>query len=245
MLRLLEDEIPVPHVLDAALSARPPHLLLSLVPGLPLTDLLREGSDDAHARAGRQLGRVLARIHDHAYAEMGFLSGALHVLEPMGGLAETLHGFLQSTLFGGRAGQRLGGSLRQRLWQHAEQHTGRLAQLEGRYCLQHADFKPTNVRVAADGTLTGLIDWEFAWAGPPLADLGQMFRHPLPKPYADALLRAYVEAGGELPRDWRICAGLLDLFNLITFLDTPEERPTVFRDVRGLIEVMLRPRPSL
>ncbi len=36
----------------------------------------------------------------------------------------------------------------------------------GPHCLVHSDFNGTNILVR-DGRITGVLDWEFAFAGPP------------------------------------------------------------------------------
>jgi len=235
LLRLVEGTVPAPRVLDIGGPEARPHLVLSHVPGIALTELLAREDEDAHARAGREVGAALATLHAHARDELGFLDGGLEIPAPMGSLREVWLGFLRSALFEGRAGSRLGAGPRDDLWRFAEENAPRLAALEGRYALLHADCKPTNVRVAEAGALTGLLDWEFAWSGPPLFDLGQMFRWPVPQAYERALLGSYAAGGGWMPPHARRCAALLDLLNLVGFLDTAEERPVVFRDCKRLI----------
>jgi aminoglycoside phosphotransferase (APT) family kinase protein len=47
----------------------------------------------------------------------------------------------------------------------------------GRVCLVHSDFNPKNLLVDPEtAELTGLIDWEFAHAGSPYSDLGNLLR---------------------------------------------------------------------
>ena len=46
-----------------------------------------------------------------------------------------------------------------------------------RIALVHADFNPKNLLVdPATGGVTGVLDWEFAYAGAPLGDLGNLLR---------------------------------------------------------------------
>ena len=46
-----------------------------------------------------------------------------------------------------------------------------------RVCLVHSDFNPKNLLVDPEtARITGLIDWEFAHAGSPYADLGNLLR---------------------------------------------------------------------
>jgi aminoglycoside phosphotransferase (APT) family kinase protein len=52
-----------------------------------------------------------------------------------------------------------------------------LAEGVDRVCLVHSDFNPKNLLVdPTSARITGLIDWEFAHAGSPYTDLGNLFR---------------------------------------------------------------------
>ena len=91
----------------------------------------------------------------------------------------------------------------------------------------------------AAGALTGFLDWEFAWSGPPLFDLGQKLRVPVPAAYERALLDGYRAAGGVLADGWRHAARQLDLMNLVGFLAQDGERAQQTRDVLALIDAYL------
>jgi hypothetical protein len=49
-------------------------------------------------------------------------------------------------------------------------------------------------------------------------DVGQLLRWDPPAAFVSAFARAYREDGGELPQDWRRCAEVFDLFNLVGLL---------------------------
>jgi aminoglycoside phosphotransferase (APT) family kinase protein len=94
--------------------------------------------------------------------------------------------------------------------------------------LVHCDYNPKNLlAVRQDGrrTVTAVLDWEFAFSGSPLTDIGNMLR---PRPAAQAGLAAgfiagYREAGGRLPADWREISEALDLYALADFLTRPPD----------------------
>ena len=92
-----------------------------------------------------------------------------------------------------------------------------------------------------DGRIAGVLDWEFAFSGPPLNDIGIFVRHSqsLPRVYLERFARGYVEAGMPLPPDWLRLARLIDLLSLCYFLERPEDDPAVLRDIRPLIETTL------
>jgi Ser/Thr protein kinase RdoA (MazF antagonist) len=96
--------------------------------------------------------------------------------------------------------------------------------------LVHSDYNPKNLIVTqAPGgwSVTAVVDWEFAYSGCPLADIGNMlrFRAEIPAPFADALVAGYRGAGGELPARWRELSEALDLYALADFLTRPPDHP--------------------
>ncbi len=242
LLERVAGVVPAPRVLargDIVLGEtgdERPWLLLEHIDGRALEDAFSSLDDRGLERAGRDVGTVLARLHTQRTGALGFLDEQLGVPEPMGSLQDTWRGYLTEMLTEGRAGTRLGGARRDELLAYVDENVAQLAALEDRWCLLHADCKPVNVFVADDGALEGLIDWEFAWSGPALFDLGQMLRVPVPAAYEAGLVAGYMGAGGELPEAWRHKARLLDLMNLIGFLDQEGERPTQQADIRRLLE---------
>ena len=60
----------------------------------------------------------------------------------------------------------------------------------GRACLVHSDLNPKNVLVdPATLELTAVLDWEFAHAGHPWTDVGNLVRFERQPAYVDAVLR--------------------------------------------------------
>lgn len=63
----------------------------------------------------------------------------------------------------------------------------------------HSDFNPKNLLAdPASGALTGLLDWEFAHAGTPGTDLGNLLRFDREPEFAGAVLDGYLEVAGHL-----------------------------------------------
>jgi hypothetical protein len=63
-------------------------------------------------------------------------------------------------------------------------------------------------------------DWEFAVSGTPLIDVGHFLRYERPsratiEPHFST---GYIEAGGELPREWRQLSRMVDLVALCVSL---------------------------
>jgi aminoglycoside phosphotransferase (APT) family kinase protein len=107
-------------------------------------------------------------------------------------------------------------------------------------CLSHSDYKPWNMLVR-DGQIAAVLDWEFAFAGAPLNDIGNFLRYSARQQpaYESGFLRGYRAAGGLLPDDWKRLSRMVDLISLCEFLDRPDAHPTMVNDVRPLVQATL------
>lgn len=85
-------------------------------------------------------------------------------------------------------------------------------------CLVHGDFNPTNILVR-NGVVTGILDWEFAHAGGPYMDIGNLLRHTAPA-YQDQIAAGLAAGGRALPPNWKKKAELVDLGSHLEFLTT-------------------------
>lgn len=229
-------ELPVPRLLGRCEAGGAPALVLEFLPGRPLATLGHDFDDERWARAGRSLGEALARIHGRSFPVHGDLrgdgSGALRVeaWDFDGGDEDGgVQGYVAHTLANTPAGERLGperSAALLRCMAIAEAASPARAPTPR---LVHGDLNPTNLLVADDGALTGILDWEFAHAGDPAMDLGNLFRRAPtrgavpPRAFADALSSAL-----ELPLGWREAAALVDLSSTIEFLSSTRERPQTF-----------------
>jgi fructokinase len=94
----------------------------------------------------------------------------------------------------------------------------------------HSDYNGKNLLALERGgrwSISAVLDWEFAFSGSPLTDIGNMlrFRDTYPPGFASAFIAGYREAGGKLPPDWREVSEALDLYALADFLTRPPEHP--------------------
>jgi hypothetical protein len=179
----------------------------------------------ADEEAGMAVGRALSEIHADARPTAGLLDGELRVREPFD---------LLPALREHMAQQLRGSDLRDPILEVFDAHEPALRPHAARATLLHGDFKPANLHRAADSALL-VLDWEFAYAGSPLLDLGQLFRWDPPPAFATGFERAYPG----LPAGWRSLASVLDLVNLAGLLARPSG-PRRRRDVRQRILATLR-----
>ena len=78
-----------------------------------------------------------------------------------------------------------------------------------RRCLVHSDLNPKNLLLDPESLeVTGVLDWEFAHAGHPATDLGNLLRFDRSPAYVEGVLGAYVDRlGGDPERLLRAGTG--------------------------------------
>jgi len=111
--------------------------------------------------------------------------------------------------------------------------------------LVHAEYKPWNLlvlRTPAGWAISGVLDWEFSFAGPPRCDFGIFLRYSarMPTEYVEGFLEGYRAAGGNMPPDARTLARLIDLVSLWTFLERGADDPVMLHDVQPLLVETVR-----
>jgi aminoglycoside phosphotransferase (APT) family kinase protein len=85
--------------------------------------------------------------------------------------------------------------------------------------------------------VAGVLDWEFAFAGSPLVDIGNFlrFEDELPPGFSASFIKGYLSSSIDLPDNWREVARLLDLAAMVNFLDSEEETAKSFRTAVSVI----------
>lgn len=213
VLHLVRGLLPVPTVLEMRApepaADAPGMLVTSFLPGRRL-DLCLAGLDDpTRATVGRNLGAALARLAQMPMLRSGeFVDRDLRI-KPWAE-APDLPAWAEY--------QRANSALAD--WPRDEYeglsrvagHAQSLLDEVDRACLVHSDFNPKNLLVdPVTGALTGLLDWEFAHAGSPLADLGNLLRFDRDPAFADAVIDGYLELAGHLDGASASRERLLDL----------------------------------
>jgi Ser/Thr protein kinase RdoA (MazF antagonist) len=102
------------------------------------------------------------------------------------------------------------------------------AAVTSRIALVHGDFNPKNLLVdPATGGVTGVLDWEFAYAGAPLGDVGNLLRFEQDPVFTGAVAGAYADRAPDVPADWLELARALDLYALIDLAARRQANPVV------------------
>lgn len=238
----LRGVVPVPEVIaadpDGAATGRPT-LLSEFVPGELLSTVLATpaGADDG---LGRAVGGALAAIGTVRFDRSGAFTGPDLIPDSVD-LATDLVAFVADCL--ARSAAPLSATERDRVRRLAERDQAVLAQAADSAALVHSDFNPKNILVRRESehwVVGAVLDWEFAYSGRPLADIGNMLRFPadLPDPFGTGLLAGLRAAGADLPAGWRDISRALDLFALADLLTRPPDHP-LFDKVLGALRARL------
>jgi aminoglycoside phosphotransferase (APT) family kinase protein len=230
LLERLGGLLPVPRVLEAvtvpAGTGRPPFLLLEALPGDRLDLVLPAADEPLRHRLGEAVAGVLTLLATERMPRAGlFLDASLDPAPFPPGSGDQV-GFLAAHLGrpwfaeltdAERAGLRT-----------VARRARAVTATPARIALVHADFNPKNLLVdPATGGVTGVLDWEFAFAGAPLADLGNLLRFEADPVFAGAAAGTYVDRAPDVPSDWLEVARALDLFAVIDLAARETANPVV------------------
>jgi aminoglycoside phosphotransferase (APT) family kinase protein len=223
LLQLVRGLVPVPRVLDlrtpqmAADSGGPAYLLTDLLPGERLETVLPHADAGLRRRLAHSVADVLARLNGIPFRRAGAFSDATLAVtdhpDVPASLVDWLHQHFDdsddSPLTGWPAADRDG------LMQIADHAEDVLADTD-RWCLAHSDFNAKNLLVDPEsGEVTGLVDWEFAHAGTPYTDLGNLLRFERDPALVEPLLERFVDRAPDLPADLLEHARAVDLWALV------------------------------
>ncbi len=234
LLRLVRGLVPVPEVLEVrgAVGGMPALLVTSYLPGMRADELLPGLGADGLARVGAAVGRLLADLGGMPMVRPGpFVDAELRIGSwgDLGGLPEWVDAHAE------RLG--LSGSSLRGLRDVATRAQDLLDTVD-RVCLVHSDVNPKNLLLDREGpTITGLLDWEYAHAGLPYTDLGNVLRFEREPSYVDAVLSSYCERRDGDPGQVLDLARAADLRGLIELAGRRGENPVADRAHRQLTAI--------
>ena len=247
LLRLVRGLVPVPEVLEvrrADPAADLPALLVtSYLPGERGDLLLPRLDDRGRAELGQRLGDLVADLGGMPQLETGpFVDGDLTVGtftasdEPLDGLPAMVE--LVEPSLGWWTPEELGGLREVAVDAQA------LLDTVTRCCLVHSDLNPKNLLVDPDSlAITGLLDWEFAHAGHPYTDLGNLLRFEREPVFTTAVLEAYVARRGGTPESALALARAADLWALLDLAPRRSANP-VAQEADQLLRAIARSRDT-
>lgn len=234
LMRLVRGLLPVPEVLDVRRppgvgEALPALLVTSYLPGERGDLVLPRLGVEGQVRLGTQVGELVATLggmpQAHPGEFVGVAGGQLSVRD--WDLPGGLESFAQAALDQGLTH-----------WTDDERR-GLLAvagsaedllDTVGRVCLVHSDLNPKNLLVDPDTLeITGLVDWEYAHAGHPFTDLGNVLRFDRAPAYVEAVLGAYERLLAVRAEEALELARAADLYALIDLAGRAGQHPVADR----------------
>jgi aminoglycoside phosphotransferase (APT) family kinase protein len=243
ILSLVRDDVPVPGVLHANVRGAdgyPPFSVLEFIDGISLRELRRRGQTKGVADASYDAGRLLPRLRRHRFERSGTLSMNLDVEDgPFAGatLPEVIEHFVSSPLFRQRVDSARVARMHEVVRANDDKHSGSGDDVS----LVHGDFNSPNLLVREEcgsWRIAAILDWEFAFAGPLLCDVGNMLRYERPghSRYEPHFSRGLVDGGWTAPADWWLRARLADLPALCELLARDDVPDAVVTELCDLID---------
>ena len=252
LLRLVHETVPVPAVIYAQRESPEgigPYVITEYVDAITFKDLKETKNLEAIQQACAAIGKTLAAIGRYQFDKAGLLSitgtdDAQFEITPYVVGRDPIPRIIDSYLASLNLQRRTGPGLARRIHDFAWSWAPRLPQLEDESepirCLVHSDLDPSNILVRQEEgkwVVASVLDWEFAFSGSPLIDVGHFLRYersaaPLCEPHFS---RAFVEHGGKLPEDWRRIARVIDLSGLCEILTRDVVPNHVAQQLLGLI----------
>ncbi len=241
VLGLVRGLLPVPAVWEVRRSDPatdvPGLLVTELLPGKRLDCIWPQLEPAEQLQLAGELGVLLGRLGHIAIPRSGMFTDADLSIVPFSAELADLRAWVEARLpdlaWGAADADRL-----RALADDAQE----LLSEDQRVCLVHSDFNPKNLLVDPAGpSVTGLVDWEFAHAGSPYADLGNLLRNETDSVFADAVLAAYRDFMPSTPDDLRERAGAADLVALVELAARRRENPVAAAAHDLLLHLVRKP----
>jgi aminoglycoside phosphotransferase (APT) family kinase protein len=239
VLRLVRGLVPVPEVLEVRPARphadQPGVLVTSFVEGVRGDGLLPTLPAAALARVGVALGGLLADLGGMPMLRSGIFIDPDLTIEPWrldlpAYVDEQEPGLAHLSV----------DELEGLHWVALEAQT--LLDTIGRVCLVHSDLNPKNLLFDPETLeLVAVLDWEYAHAGHPFTDLGNLLRFDRGPAFTDAVLTGYADRRGTPPEEALALARAADLFALVELATRRGDNPVAARADR-LLRAVARAR---
>lgn len=250
--KLVHSVIPVAEYLhaDDSCSIYPyPYAIMQWVEGQLLRDLIFTRNEDAIHTLMLEAGTYVGMLRAMKLPYGGFFQEDMRI-RPFAP-EEEYEAYVMSLLGDAVVAESLGKNLLQNLQYVVSECCNSIPQINDAN-LTHADYDPANILVSeinGQWKITAVLDWEFAFAGTYLLDIGMMLRysHKLPDYYETSFIRGIEDSSPSLPSDWKKQAKLMDLLCLLQLLhdNPPAVRPFMNRDVARLVNHTVQLLPQL
>ncbi len=245
LLSFVGRRVPVPAVLasgDADPDFGLPFAFMQWIDGERLDALAPRLAPAALKDVGREVGGALAAIHGFAFERQGFFGADLVPRDDLDMDMRGIVAWLDHCLREGPGGERLGAALTEALYAFVAREGHVLSSAwASQPILTHSDFNGSNVLLREEPEegwrIAAILDWEFAFAGGPSFDFGNLLRPPLGDDAAFMLgvTGGYRAAGKQLPEGWLEASRLADLLSWVDFVSQPVCGAAVIKSARYMI----------
>ena len=241
VLRLVRGLVPVPAVLEVRPSDpaadRPGILVTAWVEGVRGDELLPTLGPGDLSRVGAVLGGLAADLGGMPFLRSGVFAGPDLVIDPwdldLPAYVAELEPLLAHLSVDELDGLR-----------EVAVEAQTLLDTVDRVCLVHSDVNPKNLLLdPVSLSVTAVLDWEFAHAGHPFTDLGNLLRFDRDAGFTDEVLSAYAARRGVPPEQALPLARAADLFALVELTSRRSDNPVAERADR-LLRAIARSRDA-
>jgi aminoglycoside phosphotransferase (APT) family kinase protein len=248
--RLAAAAVPAAEVIaadPAGAATGEPLLLARHMPGIMVSQAVAADPGSA-SQLGAAAGRALAAIGSVTFPGGGAFTGP-DLVPSADDWPGSLPEFADSCLRAAPAASALSPDEIGRLRVLAATADPLVRAVAGACQLVHSDYNGKNLLAVADNgqwSISAVLDWEFAFSGSPLTDIGNMlrFRDAHPPGFTDGFVAGYRDAGGRLPPSWPETSQALDLFALFDFLTRPPDHRYFAKAVSALRTLLERDAPA-
>ena len=237
------NKIPAPKILhydNSCSTIDHPFAITEFIDGDLMRNIILSGNENDIADCAFSAGVQLNNLRKIEFDDAGFFEGG-HKIRPFAPGEEYLP-YVQSCLQKDTVQEILGIKLTDQLNRFVETNQSYLPNTKNAN-LAHADFDPSNMlvkKINGHYQISAILDWEFAFSGTYLFDIGLFLRysHRLPMIYEEKFIGGITSEGDLLPKDWKKSAKLLDIISLLSVLstNTGSERPKLNQDILSLLQ---------
>lgn len=241
--RLVENTIPVPehYYFDDSCQWYPyAYSVIEWIDGNLMREVVLSKNEQAISEVVFEAGQYIDALRKIEFDKGGFFDEKLSVIPFT--QEEKYLPYVLNLLKDNIVENSLGHSLLDSVQELVEKNAYLLPELDDAN-LTHSDYDPANIMVKQINgrwKIAAILDWEFAYSGTYLMDIGLMLRysHQLPHYYEKKFIEGIQSNGYQLPSNWKKQAKLMDLLCLLQLAhyNPYSERPNLNRDVISLIK---------
>lgn len=209
--------------------------------GVSLRDLIQQEADYL-APIFFELGYALHYLQKHRFSEQGELDSNLKITPFSEGVDNPFLDYTLQCLQSQESKKNLGEKLCSQLSKFVKNNQHLYETIHQKFHLVHADYDPANILICTENKkVAAILDWEFSYSGVIFSDLANMLRyqHLLEKSHIHHFLKGIEESGIILPKQWLTMVKLIDLPALLGFVQSMDDYPKRYADIRKLLSLTL------